>query len=460
MRRVDRYIELLIISILTICLFSMCSNNVSNTTLIDKNEKEESAVNSIQEEIDRLEEPLEAVIKRDYRTNIIGNNEDVVTLMIYMCGSDLESKYGTASVDINEILSADISENVNILIETGGCLDWTNEQISEERTQIFLVENGELVLVNDDLGLRNMAEASTLTDFINYSKENHPANRYGLIIWNHGFGTLEGFGHDENFENDNMDLNTLSKALGDSNTYFDFIGFDACFMSTIEVANTLEPYSDYLIASPEIEPFAGWYYTNWINELSNNTSINTVDLGKIIVDDFVMHNSNREVPEKAMLTITDLTEVEYAYNEICNLLSEIDNQLEEGNYESLSAIRSESKTFSENLIDHIDILSLAENLNGTSSAGVIDAINECVKYSGSTSTMDEVGGLSLYFPYYKMNYFNKFNDNLESLDLSEEHFEFINNFANAVKEGKIQVIGEARKFEEDKEAEINRYSSN
>ena len=57
--------------------------------------------------------------------------KDVVTLMIYMCGSDLESKYGTASVDINEILSADISENVNILIQTGGCIDWTYEQISQ-----------------------------------------------------------------------------------------------------------------------------------------------------------------------------------------------------------------------------------------------------------------------------------------------------------------------------------------
>ena len=58
-------------------------------------------------------------------------------------------------------------------------------------------------------------------------------------------------------------------------------------MSTVEVAYALEPFADYLIASAEIEPFAGWYYTNWLNQLSNNTSINTVDLGKIIIDDFV-----------------------------------------------------------------------------------------------------------------------------------------------------------------------------
>lgn len=458
MKRGYRYIEILIISVLTICLFNMCANN--------KRTVEENAVVQIEENIQKpdeiveVEENIDGDIKREYRTNIKGNNEDVVTLMIYMCGSDLESEYGTASVDINEILSADISENLNIVIETGGCTDWTNEKISEERNQIFSIENEELTLVNDDLGLRSMAEPSTLTDFIKFSKENYPANRYGLIVWNHGFGTIEGFGHDENFSNDNMEVYNLAKALDDSDTYFDFIGFDACFMSTVEVAYNLEPYADYLIASAEIEPFAGWYYTNWLNQLSNNTSIDTVELAKIIIDDFVEYNSDGEVPEKAVLSITDLTEIKSTYKETCNLLNDINYELENENYEEISLARSETEAFAENLTDHIDILSLAETLNFPSSQNVIYSINSCVKYSSTTSTMGEVGGLSVYFPYYKMNYYSKFKDDFENLSLNKEHFQFINNITNAVKEGKIQVIGEARKFEEDKEAEINRYNSN
>lgn len=458
MKRWYRYIELLIISVLTICLFNMCTNN--------KRAMEENAVVQIEEEINETDETIEVEenvvesLKREHRTNIKGNNEDVVTLMIYMCGSDLESKYGTASVDINEILSADISENVNILIQTGGCIDWTNEQISEGRTQIFSVENGELQLVNDNLGLKNMAEPNTLTEFIKYSKDNYPANRYGLIIWNHGFGAVEGFGQDENFENDNMDVYSLEKALDDSDTYFDFIGFDACFMSTLEVAYTLEPFADYLIASAEIEPFAGWYYTNWLNQLSSNTSIDTVELGKIIIDDFVEYNSGEGVPENAVLSITDLSEIRATYNEVCNLISEINYELENKEYERVSLVRSEVEAYAENLTDHVDILRLAERLNMNSSQNVIDSINNSVKYSRKTTTMGEVGGLSLYFPYYKMNYFNKFQDNFEDLGLSEEHFYFVNNITNAIKEGKVEVIGEARKFEEDKEAEINRYNSN
>ena len=142
------------------------------------------------------------------------------------------------------------------------------------------------------------------------------------------------------------------------------------------------------------------------------------------------------------------------------MLSEINYELENKEYGQISLVRSEVEAYAENLTDHVDILRLAERLNMNSSQNVIDSINNSVKYSGKTTTMAEVGGLSLYFPYYKMNYFNKFQDNFEDLGLSEEHFYFVNNITNAIKEGKVEVIGEARKFEEDKEAEINRYNSN
>lgn len=456
-------IILFIIVTLMVSLFTMCTNKdsyseeeKSGEEIVDNNINNDiKESNYLAKEIDEKEEE-----KREKRTVIKGNNKDVVTLMIYMCGSDLESKYGTGSVDIDEILAASTSENLNIIIETGGSKDWTNPLIREDSNQRFKVENGQLVLIKDDLGERNMAEPSTLTDFINYSTEKFPANRYGLIMWNHGYGALEGIAKDEKFQGDTMELASLSKALEDSNTFFDFIGFDACFMSTIEVAYTLEDYADYLIASAEIEPFAGWYYTNWISQLANNTSINTEDIGKIIVDDFVEHNTRGEIPEEAILAITDLTKINYAYNKLSNIFEEINSQLSIGNYSDIAMVRSETNTFAENLIDHIDIKSLAESFNGKLSQEVISAIDECIVYKGNTSTMAEVGGLSIYFPYYKMNYYNKFKSDFERLDLSEKHFNLINNIVRAVKEEKIEIIGSARKFDEDKEAEVNRYNSN
>ncbi|MBR4358990.1 MAG: clostripain, partial [Clostridia bacterium] len=43
-----------------------------------------------------------------------------LTLMIYMCGSNLESGSAAASADFQEILNAGFDENITVLIMTGG----------------------------------------------------------------------------------------------------------------------------------------------------------------------------------------------------------------------------------------------------------------------------------------------------------------------------------------------------
>ena len=455
-------IIMLSLGILFFRMYTSSEEKIEKQVVIEKQVEENNEEVKVKLEEEIIDTENESVdTKRAYRTNIIGNNEDKFTLMIYMCGSDLESEYGAASVDIREMLESNIGENINILIETGGTSDWTNESISEERNQIYKIEDNELVLVKDDLGLRNMAESSTLKDFITYSTKNYPANRYGLIVWNHGFGTIEGFGRDENFEGDNMELSDMTKALEESDVFFDFIGFDACFMSTIEVAYNLKDFSDYLIASSEIEPFAGWYYSNWITELSNNTSISTEELGKIIIDDFVQHNSNREIPEKAVLAITDLTEIEYVYENLCDFFTEINIELNNKNYDKVSLARSEAKNFADNLVDHIDAISIAEKLNLNSSQELIESINKAVKYKSFTSNMEEVGGLSIYFPYYKIDYFNEFKDAFNNLNLNDDHYRFINEIVSDISEGKISIIGTAREFTSEhksKDSIANRYN--
>ncbi len=50
-----------------------------------------------------------------------GNGRDTVTVMVYMCGTDLESKYGMGTSDLGEMVKATISDKVNVIVETGGC---------------------------------------------------------------------------------------------------------------------------------------------------------------------------------------------------------------------------------------------------------------------------------------------------------------------------------------------------
>ena len=75
---------------------------------------------------------------------------------------------------------------------------------------------------------------------------------------------------------------------------FDIIGFDACLMATLETALVAEQYGDYLIASEAVEPGTGWYYTNWLSALSENPAIDSLDLGKQIIDDYVKMSGNSQ----------------------------------------------------------------------------------------------------------------------------------------------------------------------
>ena len=90
--------------------------------------------------------------------------------------------------------------------------------------------------------------------------------------------------------------------------HFDFVGFDACLMCTVETAKMLSPYADYMIASEETEPSSGWFYTEWLNALAENPAMASEDLGRLIVDDFVPEEEERSDYETYTLSLIDLSQ--------------------------------------------------------------------------------------------------------------------------------------------------------
>ena len=74
---------------------------------------------------------------RSKYTAVKGGGNDTVTLMVYMCGTDLESKSGMASNDLKEMANAALSDKVNIIVETGGCKEWKTSGISNTVNQIY-----------------------------------------------------------------------------------------------------------------------------------------------------------------------------------------------------------------------------------------------------------------------------------------------------------------------------------
>lgn len=369
---------------------------------------------------------------RAKRTQILGSGRDTVTVMVYMCGADLESRSGMATSDLQEMTAAQIGSNVNLLVYTGGSTKWKNNIVSSQYNQIYKIENGKLKRLENNLGSVSMTDPATLTSFIKYCAKNYPANRNELIMWDHGGGSISGFGYDEKFtRTGSMNLKGIDSALKNAGVTFDFIGFDACLMGTVENALMLAPYSDYLIASEEIEPGVGWYYTNWLTKLSQNTSASTVEIGKNIADDFVSVCSTKCAGQKTTLSVTDLAELEKTVpDSLKGFASSTLDLLQNDEYKTVSNARGSAREFgTSSKVDHVDLVSLSYNLGTAESKQLAQKILGAVKYNRTSSNMTDAYGLSIYFPYRKLSSVNTAVNAYESIGMDNDYTECIRKFA-------------------------------
>ena len=323
---------------------------------------------------------------------------DSVTLMVYMCGTDLESKYGMATNDLIEMTKAKLSDNVNLIVYTGGAKAWKNSIVSASTNQIYQIKDGKLKKLADDNGQPSMTDPNTLVRFIEYCKQNFPANRNQLIFWDHGGGSVTGYGYDENNPNaGSMNLSKIKSAIAATNIKYDFIGFDACLMATTENALALSDYADYLIASEETEPGTGWYYTNWLTDLSNNTAISTLDLGKRIVDDFIDESNRSARGQSTTLSLVDLAELKATMPAgLSSFAKDTASYIKNKEYNKVSTARTASREFAKSSnIDQVDLVNLVYNLEQSESNNTIQSVLGAVKYNRTSSNMANSYGLSI-----------------------------------------------------------------
>lgn len=236
---------------------------------------------------------------------------DSWVVYMYMCGSDLESKYGHASNNLDALKTVKLPENVKFVIQTGGAKKWRTKGIPNKNIARYVYDNTGFHEV-DRLPDASMGDAQTLQDFLRYCKENYPAEHKMLLFWNHGGGSLFGFCFDEKFGNP-LSLNDLRQVLKNvetanpENPAFDVVMFDTCLMATIETANTLYGFSRYLVASEEVVPANGTDYANWGGALAKNPAIDAKELGTIICDTYLEFCKKNQSDGMATLSVVDLS---------------------------------------------------------------------------------------------------------------------------------------------------------
>ena len=131
-----------------------------------------------------------------------GIEKDTWTVFVYLCGSDLETKGGAATRDLAEMVGASGSENVSFVVETGGAKKWQSD-VGSKRLSRYLIQDGSIMEVDVQKD-RDMGDPNTLADFLTWGIKNYPAEHMGVILWDHGGGSITGVCFDERNNYDSL----------------------------------------------------------------------------------------------------------------------------------------------------------------------------------------------------------------------------------------------------------------
>lgn len=365
-----------------------------------------------------------------------GSYDETFTVMIYMIGSDLESRRGCATTDLEEITASGVDlSRVNVLVYAGGCSRWQCDISTEVHTVLRLTQNGfETVTTFPD---QSMGEADSLTRFLDYACKNAPADNYGLIFWDHGNGPVMGFGKDELHDSDGLMLSEMDAALAASpfrTKKLAFVGFDACLMSSAELICTLAPYADYMISSQETEPGIGWDYRFLdycgrlpAKELANN----------IVADYFAgcdAYYAERGECSDLTLSVVDLS-CGPALAEAINALFLAAKDDVSGDYTKLAYSRVHSRAFGRastgseyDLIDLYSLMEQMQELYPEQTAAIFEIIDGAVTLNASNTA--DCCGISLFYPYYNKTYYDRvWRDDYQSLDVFPRYSEYLTRFS-------------------------------
>lgn len=232
------------------------------------------------------------------------------TIMLYQDATD-KALDKDIFLDLNEAERAGSGAQVQIVAQieryqgAGRAAGWVGaKRFQVTRDPDLNIVRSKLVA---DLGNVNMADPKTLIDFALWAMKTYPADKYALILSDHGMGWPGGWS-DPNSSGAHatnaplasqmgniLYLNELDQALGQIRSQagldkFELIGLDACLMSQLEVYAVLAPHARYAVASEETEPALGWAYTSFLQALNANPAMTGGDLAKQIVQSYIVQD--------------------------------------------------------------------------------------------------------------------------------------------------------------------------
>ena len=362
-------------------------------------------------------------------------------------------------IDLNEAERAGSSDRVQIVSQTDryrggfrGDGDWTSTK------RFYVTYDPDLNRVASreimDIGEANMADGDTLVDFVQWAVKNYPADKYVLILSDHGMGwpggwsdpTARGRGPDNlplaSVMGDHLYLAELDRALGKIQQStgidkFELIGLDACLMAHAEVFAALQPYARYAVASQETEPAVGWAYASFLRALLADPTMDGATLGRSIVQSYIAEDQRitddaaradmvgrrglsaqmvaQKMEDAATLSAIDLQ----AFPNLMNALNQFAFALQNANQKSVAKARSYAQSYTSVFgrnarPSYLDLANFAQIVKREVRDQEVQAAADALLAAMQQSVVAEVHGrgkrgshgVSIYFPSSRL-YLNR-----------------------------------------------------
>lgn len=355
---------------------------------------------------------------------VVEQTQDDQTILVYICGADLESNGQTSSSSAAGYASGDITEmlkvsgqpdDVNVVIETGGAKCWkTTHGISKDYLERYHVANRSLVRDSQETKA-NMGQTSTLQSFITWGVQTYPADRISLILWNHG-GAMRGVCYDENYSDNPLTNSEVKTAVANSFTSlgrstsdkFEWIGYDACLMQVQDIAEFNSQYFNYMVASEESEAGAGWDYDNWLDDAYAKKT--TPNILKAICDSFLAEQGSSSDQTLSYLDLSYMSAYKSAWESMASTINSMISSYGKSNFQTLmktcKCYGSDSDCEGYSYFGILDAKDVVNKIRATSAfsgastqtSAVLTAFSSLVAYSKAGTKAGNSYGLCCFFP--------------------------------------------------------------
>jgi hypothetical protein len=297
-----------------------------------------------------------------------------------------------------------------------------------------------------------MGKQSTLQDFLTWGVKTYPADKYAVILWDHGSGA-QGFGYDENNLSDpSLTINEIKGALkaatAVSKKKFELVGFDACLMANIETATGVKDYASYMVASEELEPGHGWDYTTSLQALNKKPTATGAEFGKSIADCYKKQATAEGTVSQITLSVVNLTKVAAVNTALDKFIMKASNDIKDPNrITAVSKARSKAEDYGDagahgGSTDMADIYDIANNLRGTYSTEaneLMKSIKACITYKITSNAKPNANGLSIYFPCKDKDNFKATLKEYANTGYTKSYQQFLATYVNNILADKTPI---------------------